>query len=115
MDPGTRVDVEPGVPPALHHSDEVTVDLAPGQEHPQHLVPEKRLQILEKEDDQHWHGGPLAHQQRGHAEGQSQLYAGEARAWQSLGSLAMRDLRFRRQDLCMQDPVYSWIVSFLTL
>jgi len=37
------------VSPALHHSDEVTVDLAPGQEHPQHLVPEDRLQILQVE------------------------------------------------------------------
>ncbi len=37
MDPGARVDLEPGVPPVLHHPYELTVDLAPGQEHPQHL------------------------------------------------------------------------------
>ena len=49
MDPGARVDVEPGVPPALHHSDEVTVDLAPGQKHPEDLMPEELLQILQVE------------------------------------------------------------------
>ena len=37
------------MPPALHDSDEVTVDLAPGQEHPQHLVPEERLKIPQAE------------------------------------------------------------------
>jgi hypothetical protein len=49
MDPGARVDVEPGVPPALHHSDEVTVDLAPGQKQPEDLMPEELLQILQVE------------------------------------------------------------------
>jgi hypothetical protein len=49
MDPRTRIDVEPRVPPAPHHPDEVLVDLAPGQEHPQYLVPEKRFQILQVE------------------------------------------------------------------
>ena len=60
VDPRARVDVEPGVPPARHHPDEVLVDLAPGQEHSQHFVPEERLQVLRD-------GEPVRHGLRGTA------------------------------------------------